>query len=105
MSVKIRLAKFGKKHAPTYRLVASHTRTKRNGQYLEILGSYDPHAQKNNFVYDKEKLGVWQKKGATLTDAVKHLLADDYKFVEYSPQKVEKTEKKQSEETAETDTE
>lgn len=101
MSVKIRLAQFGKKHAPTYRLVASHTRTKRNGQYLEILGNYDPHAQKNNFIYDKEKLSAWQKKGATLTDAVKHLLAGDYKFVEYAPKKVEKTETKKDTDVSE----
>ncbi|KAF2868067.1 ribosomal protein S16 domain-containing protein [Massariosphaeria phaeospora] len=42
MVLKIRLARFGKKHSPFYNIVVAHARTARNSRPLEVLGTYDP---------------------------------------------------------------
>ncbi|KAL1646631.1 37S ribosomal protein S16, mitochondrial [Diplodia intermedia] len=42
MVLKIRLARFGKRHAPFYNIVVAHARTARDGKPLEVLGTYDP---------------------------------------------------------------
>lgn len=72
MAVKIRLARFGKKHAPIYRIVAVDSRKKRDGEYLENLGTYD--ALKSKLVqFHGERMGHWIAQGAIVTDAVKKL--------------------------------
>ncbi|KAG9185949.1 hypothetical protein G6011_02505 [Alternaria panax] len=45
MVLRIRLARFGKKHAPFYNIVVAHARTARNARPLEVLGTYDPKPQ------------------------------------------------------------
>ncbi|OAL51728.1 ribosomal protein S16 [Pyrenochaeta sp. DS3sAY3a] len=45
MVLKIRLARFGKKHSPFYNIVVAHARTARNSRPLEVLGTYDPKPQ------------------------------------------------------------
>ena len=42
MAVKIRLSQIGKKNAPFYRIVAIDSRKKRDGKFLEDLGTYNP---------------------------------------------------------------
>ena len=42
MAVKIRFARVGKKHAPIYKIVAIDSRRKRDGMFLEDLGTYNP---------------------------------------------------------------
>ncbi|KAF2139032.1 uncharacterized protein K452DRAFT_290133 [Aplosporella prunicola CBS 121167] len=42
MVLKIRLARFGKRHSPFYNIVVAHARTARNSKPLEVLGTYDP---------------------------------------------------------------
>lgn len=97
MSVKIRLAKFGKRHAPSYRVVVTHTRTKRNGKYLEIIGHFNPSDPTKDLVLDKEKYDEWVKKGAQQTEAVKKLYDGTYEYKKYEPKKTgtEEDSKKQ----------
>ncbi|KAJ4394915.1 37S ribosomal protein S16, mitochondrial [Didymella pomorum] len=45
MVLRIRLSRFGKKHAPFYNIVLTHARTARNSRPLEVLGTYDPVPQ------------------------------------------------------------
>lgn len=45
MVLRIRLARFGKKHAPFYNIVLTHARTARNARPLEVLGTYNPVPQ------------------------------------------------------------
>lgn len=72
MSVKIRLARVGTKNAPVYRIVATDVRNKRDGQPLEILGTYNPASGK--FVqFHVDKMQDWMSKGAQMTDTVKKL--------------------------------
>ncbi len=70
--VKIRLKRFGKKQRPYYRIVAIKARTKRQGDSLEDLGSYDPIKKTINVEVDKIK--AWLDKGAQPTDTVKNIL-------------------------------
>lgn len=70
MAVRIRFARIGKKHSPFYRIVAMDSRAKRDGESLEILGTYDP--VKGQIVqYHEDKINAWIAKGAIVTDSVK----------------------------------
>ncbi len=72
MAVKIRLARLGKKNLPVYRIVAIDSRKKRDGAYLENLGTYDPI--KGVLVqFHPERINDWVSKGAIVTDAVKKI--------------------------------
>ncbi len=74
--VKIRLTRTGRKHLTKFRLVAADSRSPRDGKFLEILGTYDPHAltdeQKLNF--KKERVLHWLSVGAQPSDKVWALL-------------------------------
>lgn len=75
MSVKIRLAKTGKTHQISYRVVAQDTHAKRDGKFLEILGSHNPHDKKGTGTRIKEdRLKFWISMGAKPTPAVENLL-------------------------------
>jgi len=89
MSIKIRLAKIGKKNAPTYKVVVAQTRTKRNGEFLDILGNFNPAAVGKPAI-DKVKLDDWLKRGALLTEPVRKIVEGTYHFIKYNP----KAEKK-----------
>jgi len=73
--VKLRLQRFGTKKRPFYRVVAADSRKKRDGRYLEIVGTYDP-TQKPEFVEINNDLAKkWLLLGAQPTDTVKSLFA------------------------------
>ncbi|MDX9690944.1 MAG: 30S ribosomal protein S16 [Acholeplasmataceae bacterium] len=71
MAVKLRLQRFGSNKRPFYRVVASESRTPRDGRFLEILGTYDPLIGK--VLVDSEKVQKWMSNGAQPTDTVKSL--------------------------------
>ncbi len=72
MAVKIRLSRFGAKHLPYYRIVAIDSREKRDGAYLEHLGTYDAlHSKLVKF--QPERVDEWVAKGAIVSDSVKKL--------------------------------
>ena len=75
--VKIRLARFGKKKQPTYRIIATQARAKRNTMALEYLGSYNPFDKKNKIQYKKDRIQYWLDNGAQPTYTVKSLLIID----------------------------
>jgi len=85
MSVKIRLSKIGKKNSPSYRIVAVATRSKRDGETLDILGFYNPNSNPPQFEVDKEKVKSWQAKGALLTSAVEEIIEGKYTYTKYNP--------------------
>jgi small subunit ribosomal protein S16 len=72
MSVKIRLSRIGKKHAPFYRIVAIDSRKKRDGASLEILGTYNP-LNGELVQFRNDRINDWVSKGAIPSDAVKKL--------------------------------
>jgi small subunit ribosomal protein S16 len=76
MAVVIRLARFGTKHAPKYRVTVADSRRYVTGQFLEVLGTYipTPKGQDKMISLDLEKTQAWIKKGAQPTDRVKHVI-------------------------------
>lgn len=74
MAVKLRLARFGKRGRPLYRLVAIDEHKKRNGRAIEILGEYDPQKVTNKLDVVKDRLKYWLSVGATPSDTVRQLI-------------------------------
>ena len=72
--VKIRLARGGAKKAPFYRIVVADVRAKRDGRFIERLGSYNPMVQENRFSLDVERTKYWLSVGAQPTDRVRKLM-------------------------------
>lgn len=73
MAVKLRLTRMGSKKKPTYRIVATDSRTKRDGEYLELIGRYDPRAEET--VVNEEVALKWLRNGAIPTDTVRNILS------------------------------
>ncbi|MGB9691458.1 MAG: 30S ribosomal protein S16 [Candidatus Sumerlaeaceae bacterium] len=73
MSVKIRLARAGRKKAPAYRVVVADSRRARDGRFIEIIGFYQPLMDPPKFEIDVEKAVNWLLKGAIPSDTVRSL--------------------------------
>lgn len=74
MAVVIRLSRRGAKKRPFYRVVATDSRSPRDGKFLEILGTYDPLKAEDQFKIDADKAKSWIKKGALPSRTVTSLL-------------------------------
>jgi small subunit ribosomal protein S16 len=74
MAVTIRLMRFGKKHYPTYRIVAIDKRKKRDGSYIEKIGTYQPMLETDKVQIDQERLKYWQNNGAQFSEGVAKLM-------------------------------
>lgn len=74
MSVKIRLKRFGKIHAPQYRVVVADSRTKRDGRVIEEIGRYVPTQHPSLIEIDGERAQYWLSVGAQPTEQVLALL-------------------------------
>lgn len=70
MAVKIRFSRIGKKGIPFYRLIAIDSRKKRDGAFLEDLGTYDTLNAKV-VVFHKDRYDAWVAQGAQPTDSAK----------------------------------
>ena len=73
MAVKIRLTRMGAKKRPTYRIVATDSRSPRDGQYLELIGTYAPVGEGQVKINEEVAL-KWLNNGAQPTDTVRNLL-------------------------------
>jgi len=74
MSVKIRLARFGAKKKPYYRIVVSDSDSPRDGRFIEQIGVYEPLKEGENVKLDAEKVKHWLSKGAIPTVTVASFL-------------------------------
>jgi small subunit ribosomal protein S16 len=72
--VKIRLARLGAHKKPFYRVVVADSRARRNGPFIEILGTYDPLKDPIEMKLDMEKVKSWLQRGAQPTDKAKKLI-------------------------------
>lgn len=72
--VKIRLARMGAHKRPFYRVVIADSRARRNGPFIEILGTYDPLKDPSEIKLNLEKAKLWMQQGAQPTDMVKKLM-------------------------------
>ena len=73
MATKIRLRRMGRKKKPFYRVVVMDSRDRRDGKYIESLGTYDPVSLPTQIKIDEAKALEWLKKGAIPSDTVKNL--------------------------------
>lgn len=74
MALKLRLQRHGTTKRPFYRLVAAESKHKRDGRYLEIIGTYDPTKNPTELKIDEARALAWLAKGAQPTDTAKNLL-------------------------------
>ena len=74
MSVKIRLARYGTKKKPYYRIVVASTDAPRDGKFLELVGTYDPLKKPAAVTLKQDRVKAWLDKGALPSATVKSLL-------------------------------
>jgi small subunit ribosomal protein S16 len=74
MSVKLRLTRIGKTKQPQYRIVATDSRSPRDGRFIEIVGHYNPRQEPSTLTVNNEKAVKWLMEGAQPTERVKKLL-------------------------------
>ncbi len=89
MAVKIRLTRMGAKRRPFYRIVATDSHRKRDGEYIELIGTYEPiNDSKVNI--DEELALKWLNRGAIPTDTVKNLFSKNGIMKKFADSKVKK---------------
>jgi small subunit ribosomal protein S16 len=80
MSVKIRLARYGAKKKPYYRIVVASSDAPRDGRFIELVGTYDPLKKPAAVTLKHDRVKEWIEKGATPTATVKSILQKEGLF-------------------------
>ena len=75
MSVKIRLQRHGKKGKPFYWIVAADARSKRDGRFLEKIGTYNPNTNPATIDLNLDNAVQWLHNGAQPTDTARAILS------------------------------
>lgn len=75
MSVKIRLQRHGKKQKPFYWIVAADARAKRDGRFLEKIGTYNPNTNPATIELNLDQAVQWLHNGAQPTDTARAILS------------------------------
>lgn len=86
--IRIRLARYGTKKRPFYRIVAADSRRSRDGRFLEILGTYDPlnltlpadsdqKKDKGTITLKTDRISHWIGVGAQVSDTVRNILKEE----------------------------
>jgi len=74
--IKIRLQRHGARHAPFYRMVVAPSTVRRDGRFIEVLGTYDPqaHTRTEELKLKMDRIDHWLEVGAQPTDTAKSLI-------------------------------
>lgn len=72
--VKIRLRREGTKDRPYYRIIVADSRARREGAFIEQVGTYDPLKKGDTFQIDLAKVDEWVGKGAQPTETVSSMI-------------------------------
>lgn len=75
MPAKIRLQRYGKKSNAYFQVIVTDSRRKRNGSYIEKIGSYDPNSNPATINLDFDRALFWVKNGAEMTDTMRAMLS------------------------------
>jgi small subunit ribosomal protein S16 len=75
--------RMGKKKQPTYRIVATDSRSPRDGRFIEIIGHYNPREEPAALSVDNDKAVGWLRQGAQPSDTVRRLLQTSGAWAEY----------------------
>lgn len=73
--LSIRLRRTGSKKRPFFRVVVSEARSKKEGEFIEVLGFYNPRTRPATVEINTERINHWIKNGARPSDSVRTLLA------------------------------
>ena len=74
MAVAIRLNRQGSKDRPYYKIVVVDSRARRDGRYIEQVGSYDPMKEGVNYTINLEKVDKWLANGAQPSETVNSMI-------------------------------
>ena len=76
MALKIRLHRHGTSHRPFYRMVVTEANARRDGRFVELLGTYEPQASRpeNELNLKIDRIDYWKSVGAKTTDTAESLL-------------------------------
>jgi small subunit ribosomal protein S16 len=77
MAVKIRLARFGRKKKPFYRMVVQDSRSPRQGKVIDWVGTYNPLANPKAITLDEEKAKKWLANGAIPSDRIEKIFISE----------------------------
>ena len=74
--IKIRLQRHGARHAPFYRMVVAPSTVRRDGRFLEVLGTYNPqaHTRTEELKLKMDRIDYWLGVGAQPSDTAKSLI-------------------------------
>ncbi len=73
--LSIRLRRTGSKKRPFFRVVVSEARSKKEGQFIEVLGFYNPRSKPAVVEINKDRVRHWIAMGARPSDSVRTLMA------------------------------
>ncbi len=76
MALRIRLQRAGNRHRPIFRIVVAENLARRDGRFVEILGTYNPQAksQDDEIIVKKDRFDYWMSVGAKPSDTAKTLI-------------------------------
>ena len=76
MALKIRLQRHGSSHRPFYRMVVAEASARRDGRFVEIVGTYEPQAKRaeDELNLKLDRIDYWQSVGAKATDTAASLI-------------------------------
>lgn len=76
MALKIRLQRHGASHRPFYRMVVTEASARRDGRFVEVLGTYEPQAKRatDELNLKLERIDYWKSVGAKPTDTAASLI-------------------------------
>jgi len=99
--IKIRLQRHGARHAPFYRMVVAPSTSRRDGRFIEVLGTYNPqaHARSEELKLKMERVDHWLQVGAQPTDTAKSLIKQGRLSPEEWLERAEKKTKAKAERT------
>lgn len=75
MSTRIRLQRHGRKRKPFFHIVVADSRSKRDGRFIEKLGTYNPNTNPATIVLDFDRCAEWISTGAQPSDTAKAILS------------------------------
>ncbi len=101
MAVKLRLTRMGKTKQPAYRVVAIDSHTKRDGEYIELIGTYNPLTKPATIKLNEEVALKWLGNGAIPSDTVKNLFKEAGIMKKFADSKVKTTKKESKKEEKE----
>ena len=87
MAVKLSLKRMGATKQPFYRIVAADSRAKRDGRFIEVVGTYNPLTDPAEIKIDEEVAMKWLKSGATPTDTVRNILSKNGTMAKFAKEK------------------